>query len=291
MAKNVLGKGLEALISSRAKEVISSEAVGKEKIGDAINFINIEDIITGPNQPRIDFNKEKMSELVMSIKEKGIVEPILVRPRDNKYELIAGERRWRAAKEAGLDKVPVIIKHVSDKEAFEMSLIENIQREDLNPLEEARAYQFLMDEYKINHEDIARAVGKDRSTVTNTMRLLKLSEDIQKEIRAENLTMGHARALLSLDDPLRQKLIAKKIVKKGLSVRETERLVKKSSGIIVKEPKVQRDPFLLKITEELQHLFGTKVSLSGTSKKGKIEINYFSSDDLSRLLDILEIKL
>ena len=287
MAKNVLGRGLEALISSKPRE----HAVSETKEGEGANFITIDKIVTSSTQPRLNFNKEKMAELIMSVKEKGVVEPILVRPKNDKYEIIAGERRWRAATEAGFDTIPVLIKDVSDKEALEMSLIENIQREDLNSLEEAKAYQFLMDEYKISHEEIARALGKDRSTVSNTIRLLKLPETIQQEIRNENLTMGHARTLLSLEDSARQKLIAKKIVKKGLSVRATELLVKKDMGTHIKPKEKQRDPHLSRIVEELQHLFGTKVSIAGKSDKGKIEITYYSGDDLSRILDILDIKL
>jgi ParB family chromosome partitioning protein len=290
MAKNVLGRGLEALISS--KPIIESEQI-KTRENEGGNLIKLNSIVTSANQPRLDFNKEKLAELMMSIKEKGVVEPILVRPKDDKYEIIAGERRWRAAKEIGFEDMPVIIKNVSDKEAFEMSLIENIQREDLNPLEEAKAYQFLMEQYKTSHEEIARAVGKDRSTISNSMRLLRLPEDIQKEIRNENLTMGHARALLSLESPVRQKLLAKKIVRKGLSVREAELLVKKETGTLIKQTtkEKQRDPYLLKIAEEMQHLFGTKVSVAGKSNKGKIEITYYSADDISRILDILDIKL
>jgi len=287
MVKNVLGRGLEALIASKPKETTLAET--KEAVG--ANFITIDKIVTSSTQPRINFNKQKMAELIMSVKEKGVVEPILVRPKNDKYEIIAGERRWRAATEAGFDTIPVIIKDVSDKEALEMSLIENIQREDLNPLEEAKAYRFLMDEYKITHEEISKVLGKDRSTVSNTIRLLKLPDVIQEEIRNENLTMGHARALLSLEDAAKQKLIAKKIVKKGLSVRATELLVKRDIGAPIKPKEKQRDPHLSRIAEELQHLFGTKVSIIGKSNKGKIEITYYSDDDLSRILDILDIKL
>lgn len=287
MAKSVLGRGLEALISSKP-EVSSFTEPKESEVG---SFIKIENIITSAKQPRVTFNKEKMAELISSIKEKGVVEPILVRPKNDKYEIIAGERRWRAATEAGFDTIPVVIKDVSDKDALELSLIENIQREDLNPLEEAKAYQFLMAEYKITHEEIAKALGKDRSTVSNTIRLLKLPEGIREEIRNENLTMGHARALLSLEDPARQQLLAKKIAKKGLSVRETELLVKKDMGVQIAPKEKQADPHLSKIAEEFQHLFGTKVSISGKSNKGKIEITYYSEDDLSRIMDILDIKL
>lgn len=291
MAKNVLGRGLDALISVKMPITNEEPEIKKENSG-GINFIKIDDIVISSIQPRTDFNAEEMAELIMSIREKGIIQPIVVRPKNDKYEIIAGERRWRAAKEVGFDTIPVTIKNVSDKEALEMSLIENIQREDLNPLEEARAYQFLMEQYKISHEEIAKALGKDRSTISNTVRLLKLPEDIQQEIRNEHLTMGHARALLGIDDPVRQKLLAKKIVKKGLSVRETESLAKKEvTGVVKGTEEKQRDPYLLKIIEQLQHLFGTKVIIFGKSKKGKIEITYYSEDDLSRILDVLDIKL
>ena len=282
MTKNVLGKGLEALISSRTVPV-------EEKTG--VISLRIDDIIASTYQPRSDFKKEKMAELVMSIKEKGLVEPILVRPKGDKYELVAGERRWRAAKEAGLVNIPVIIKDVSDREALELSLIENIQREDLNPLEEAKAYESLMQQFRLGQEEIAKAVGKDRSTISNTIRLLKLPQEVQAEIRKENLSMGHARALLSLEDPIKQKLIARRIVRKGLSVRETEILVKKDIGGVKGPKQQQQDVYLTRIAEELKRIFGTKVSLTGRPHKGKIEISYYSNDDLTRILDILEIKL
>lgn len=292
MAKNVLGKGLEALISSKpvAIEEELKEKAG-EKGGEGTINLAITDIITSSNQPRREFNKEKMMELVMSIKEKGVVEPILVRAKGNKYELIAGERRWRAAKEAGLYNIPAIIKNVSDREALELSLIENIQREDLNPIEEARAYQLLIEQFKMGQEEIAKAVGKDRSTVANIIRLLKLPEDIQAELRKENLTMGHARALLSLEDLIKQKMIFRRVVRKGLSVRETEELVRSNLEGPRKRLVKERDIYLEKIAEELKIIFGTKVSVTGKSNRGKIEIKYYSSDDLSRIMDILEIKL
>lgn len=288
MAKNVLGRGLEALITPVSRD---SESVEKREEG-GVNFIRIDDISASSKQPRIDFNKEKMDELIMSIKQRGVVEPILVRPKNNRYEIIAGERRWRAAKEAGFSTIPAIIKDVSEKDAFELSLIENIQREDLDPLEEAKAYQFLMENYKLSHEEIARAVGRDRSTISNTLRLLKLPEDIQDEIKKEKLTMGHARALLSLEDPARQRIVAKKVLQNSLSVRETEALVKKYMEVSIKQPiPTPKDPYLSQITEKLQHLFGTKVCISGKSNKGKIEITFYSSEDLSRILDILSISL
>lgn len=292
MAKNVLGRGLEALISSKKTDVMEEEKPRiQQEIGEGAHLLKIDEIIPGSNQPRMEFNKEKMAELVMSIKGKGIVEPIVVRKKDNKYEIIAGERRWRAAREAGFDTVPVILRNVSDKDALEMSLVENIQREDLNPLEEAKAYQYLMEQYNITHEEIARALGKDRSTVSNIIRLLKLPAEIQKEIKSGDLSMGHARALLGIENESIQKLVARKIVRRGLSVREAERLVKKASGAGVKEPAKQRDPYLIKIAEELQHIFGTKVTLSGKSDKGKIEIIYYSKDDLTRIIDTLDIRL
>lgn len=282
MTKNVLGKGLEALISSRTVPI-------EEKAG--VISLRIDDIIASTYQPRGEFKKEKMAELIMSIKEKGLVEPILVRAKGDKYELIAGERRWRAAKEAGLGNLPVIIRDVSDREALELSLIENIQREDLNPLEEAKAYESLMQQFSLGQEEIAKAVGKDRSTISNTIRLLKLPQEVQAEIRKENLSMGHARALLSLEDPIKQKLIARRIVRKGLSVRETETLVKKDIGGVKGSKQQAQEVYLSRIAEELKRIFGTKVSISGKSHKGKIEISYYSNDDLTRILDILEIKL
>lgn len=293
MGKNVLGRGLEALISSKplSIEEEASKEKTEEKVSEGAINLAIADIITSSNQPRSEFNKEKMMELVMSIKEKGVVEPILVRAKGNKYELIAGERRWRAAKEAGLYNIPAIIRNVSDREALEISLIENIQRADLNPVEEAKAYQLLIEQFKISQEEIAKAVGKDRSTVANTIRLLKLPEEIQAELKKENLTMGHARALLSLEDPIRQKMIFRRVLRKGLSVRETEDLVRSNLEGPRKRLMKEKDIYLDKIAEELKLIFGTKVSVTGNTNRGKIEIKYYSSDDLSRFLDILEIKL
>ncbi|MDD5633828.1 MAG: ParB/RepB/Spo0J family partition protein [Candidatus Omnitrophica bacterium] len=271
-----LGKGLSALISEDPTKT-------RERVAN----IRLTDIVPNPFQPRRIFGQEKMTELVESLKEKGVIQPILVRPAGAGYELIAGERRWRAAKELQLSEIPAIIKNdIDDANCLEISIIENIQREELNPLEEANAYKELADKFEHTLEKIGQMVGKDKTTISNSLRILTLPSEITKFIEDGSISAGHAKALLSLESEYRRKKIAKLIVKKGISVRETEQLVKR-----VIDPRkksvLPKDPEISTIEETLQHKLGTKVQIIQGKKRGRIEIQYFSNEDLQRLLGLL----
>lgn len=288
--RKALGKGLQALIPNIKPDVETaiSSGAGAEKGEYHIVYLGISDIRPGPYQPRSDFNREKMQELVSSIKEKGVVQPILVRKTDLGYEVIAGERRLRAVKSLGIKKIPAIVKEVDDVNAIELGLIENIQREDLNPIEEARAYERLSNNFGFTQGQIAQAVGKDRTSVTNTLRLLNLPAKIQKFVLDDLLTMGHARALLSVTDPYRQMKICKRIIKKGLSVREAEQLVR--PPIPSRRSSVYRavDPHIRATEEELQQTLGTRVRIHHGKKRGRVIIEYFSIADLERIIGIIK---
>ncbi len=275
MAKKALGKGLSALIPEY-KEVKSS----------GVTELKITDIVAGENQPRRKFAQDALNELAESIKEHGIVQPIVVRKKENYYEIVAGERRWRAARLAGLKSVPVVIKDYSEIQAIEIALIENLQREDLNPIEEANAYKSLMDEHKISQEEIAKKIGKSRPAITNTLRLLNLDDEVKEFLITGELSAGHARALLAIDEKKKQIEIADKIIKEGLSVRQVEKISKKKEAIHMKEAK---SPEIIEIEDRLRNLLHTKVNLIHGKKKGKIEIEYYSIDDLDRILELLEI--
>ncbi len=270
--KTALGKGLDALIPDR---------------GDNIVNLDIDRILPGKQQPRRVFQEEALKGLSASIKEKGVLQPIIVsRTGDGTFSLIAGERRWRASMLAGLKKIPALIKNVASKDALEIALIENIQREDLNPIETAEAFNRLQQDFNMTQEELADKVGKERATVANYLRLLKLPDEIKNMLYNGALSMGHARALLSLEGRLNQIEAARKIIKKGLSVREAEALAKKSS-LPVKTAGL-RDPQIQSLEEKLKKSLGTKVHLiQKNGKRGKIEIEYSSLDELDRLLDIL----
>ncbi len=256
--------------------------------------VPIENVSGNPDQPRKSFDEGSLAELSASIKEKGVIQPILVEKKGDSYIIIAGERRYRASKMAGLATVPVIVRDFSDNEKLEIALIENIQREDLNPIEEARAYHDLMARANFNQEEVALKVGKNRSTVANSLRLLKLPEDIQKSLSEGLISAGHARAILSFDTENQMKDLHKKIISDGLSVREAEGLsasgkkstTKKSGNGGRISPQV--NPELRGIQEKFIDKFGTKVNISGNLHKGKIEISYFSMDDLERLYEIIK---
>jgi ParB family chromosome partitioning protein len=274
--KPALGKGLSALIPDQARS-------------NEILELDIKTITPNDYQPRKAFDDKALSELVASIKEKGVIQPVIVRRiSDKSYQLIAGERRWRASKAAGLEKIPVIIKDAAPEEALELALIENIQREDLNPLETAEAFHRLIIDFNLTHEDLSRKVGKDRATVTNYLRILKLPSEVKRWIAEGSLSIGHAKALLQIDDPQAQTAAAKKIIKNGLSVREAEALSKKTSTSRPK-PKTAKDPQIASLEEKLIQSLGTKVRLihKNTKKSGKIEIEYYSLEELDRLLEIL----
>jgi len=278
MAKQALGRGLSALIpetiSMREREIIELE---------------VSRIKPGKYQPRVDFDEEKQTELVDSIKEKGVVQPIIVRPLDGEFEIIAGERRLRAAKSLGYEKVPAIVRAADDEQALELAIVENVQREDLNPIEEARAYAQLNQVFGLSHDDIARKVGRSRATVTNVMRLLKLPSELQEDISTGKLSAGHAKALLMLENSREQKKLRDAIVGRGLSVREAEKYVEKIKSPPAHRRKIglQKSPELVKMEEELMGRLGTHVSISPGKRKGRIEIEFYSQDDLERILGII----
>ena len=275
MQRKALGKGLRALIP-----------VVEEK-REGILEIPVEEIKPNRYQPRKMFTDAKLDELVSSIKEKGIIQPIIVQKTGSGYELIAGERRWRAAQKAGMEKIPVIVKEVTGEGSLELALIENIQRENLNPMEEARAYQRLADEFHLIQEEIAKKVGKDRSSVANYLRLLKLPQEIQDSIANEELTMGHARALLSLDSAKEQIFLKERIIKRNMSVREIESFITRGKRVKKELPKKTVDIFKNRMEEELQKFLGTKVNIIKGRKRGKIEIIFYSDEDFERIIELI----
>jgi ParB family chromosome partitioning protein len=282
MKKKALGRGIEALIPIKSTETQTN----------LLKEIPVGMLEAGRFQPRMNFDAARHEELVLSIREKGVMQPLIVRPiksgGEQKYEIIAGERRFRALKELKHTKVPVIIRDVRDEEALELSLIENIQRQELNAIEEAHAYERLINEFSLSQEEVSKAVGKDRSTIANSLRLLKLPLVIQDYVSRGTLSMGHARALLPVEDKNLQVLMAEKVAKKGLSVREIEVLVKKMpqhTSRIKKDKKV--DPYIKAAEDDLQARLGTKVSIIQGRKRGKIIIDYYSNKDLERLIKIL----
>ncbi len=295
------GKGLETLIPQKTtppaeKEAPEIKVVEKvvEKIVEKPGELELKlsEIVPNSEQPRKEFDEDTLMELAESIKQFGILQPLLVQKKGKYYEIIAGERRWRAAKLAGLKKVPVILKDFTDLEAMEISLIENIQRENLNSIEEAYAYKRLIEEFHLKQDEVAERVSKSRAAVTNSMRLLKLDPRVQKMLVDEMLSSGHARTLLSLEDPELQYQTAQKIFDEKLSVRETEKLVKQllNPRIVPKREKdPQMDAAYEKLEERLKGIIGTKVSISrGRGKKGKIEIEYYSQEELERILELFE---
>ncbi|HTY12675.1 MAG TPA: ParB/RepB/Spo0J family partition protein [Candidatus Omnitrophota bacterium] len=280
--KKGLGKGLNALIPQ------GSVFTG----GRTIVNVEISKVVPNPRQPRTVFKDESLSELAESIKSKGIAQPILVRMRKGGYELVAGERRLRAAKLAGLSTVPAIIKDFSDEDSVELSIIENVQREDLNPMDEAEAYDRLMTEFKLTQQDVAKKVGKNRSTVANALRFLELPTEIKKSLRKGEITAGHARALLAITDKEKMLLMFRDVVKNKLSVRDIEVVVygapKSEEGKKKSKRKSEtKNPELQPFIEKLANHFGTKISIKGTVGRGRIEIEYYSQEDLERLLELM----
>lgn len=295
MAARGLGKGLDALIpvsgeSKGSKKTASEEE--KEKGQETL--VKITMVEPNREQPRKSFDEDALNELAESIKQFGLLQPILVQDRKDHYEIIAGERRWRAAKIAGLKEVPVIIKNLTEQEIVEISLIENIQRENLNPIEEALAYKKLLNEFHLKQEEVAEKVSKSRTAVTNSMRLLKLPDEVQEMVVSEEITTGHARALLGIEDPEQQIACAKKIVNEKLSVRDVEKLVKNINKPAkekkeAKEKEKEINFIYQNIGEKLKTFFGTKVSVTGKENgSGKIEIEFYSHEDLERILDMLK---
>lgn len=295
--KKGLGKGLGNLIPESDKEAQKTKVVEKvveKKVivkEHAETIVKINEVEPNKNQPRRTFDEDALLELAESIKQHGVIQPLIVKKRDKYYEIIAGERRWRAAKMAGLKEIPIVIKDLSDQEIMEVALIENIQREDLNPIEEAQAYQRLIKEYNYKQDELAERVSKSRVAVTNSMRLLKLDERVQKMIIDDMISAGHARALLAITDSEKQYTIAMKVFDEKLSVRETEKLIKNLDKQV--KPKVNTTPendFIYRdIENKLKESMGTKVIIHNKdNNKGKIEIEYYSQDDFERIVDILK---
>lgn len=278
MSKKGLGKGLGALI-----------ATANEEVSSGVVELRINDIEPNAGQPRKKFDDEKLMQLSDSIKQHGIVQPIIVRKENSTYKIVAGERRWRAARLAGLTTVPVIIKDVTNKQVMEMALIENIQREDLNPIEEAEAYERLINEYNMTQEELSNSIGKNRSTIANIIRLLALGDIVKEFLINGDISSGHARALLAIDEKEKQEIVCKEIIDKNLNVRETENYVKRLLTDQKKGKKViNNDANIVKIEDELKKILGTKVKLSNNNKKGKIMIEYYSNDELERILEIFK---
>lgn len=281
---NRLGRGLNALIPER------QEADGADSSRSLIQ-IEVARIKANPYQPRTDFDPKALEELKTSIKEKGIIQPITVREANGAYELISGERRLRAVAELGVEKIPAYIIDVSSKEEMlELAIIENVQRERLNPIEQAVAYQRLIDECNLTQEDVAAKIGKDRTTITNILRLLKLPAHIQKSVQKEEISMGHARALLAVDDAGIQQEIWKKTLKNSYSVRKLEKMIKdwQEGRARQKEVKPRRSVFIQKVEDELREVFGTKVVVRSRKEGGSIDIEFYSPEDLNRLLEIFD---
>ncbi len=285
MAKSALGKGLSALISARPAPIrLEAEP------GEKIQQVDLSRIVPSPLQPRKDFAREALNELVESIRQHGIIQPLVVRLVSGKHELIAGERRWRAAQEAGLTQAPIISRVATDLEVLELSLIENLQRADLNPIEEAQAYARLSNEFGMRQEDIAHKVGRSRAAVANSMRLLDLHEQVQTWVTQGLLSVGHAKVLLALKEPEEQKAVAETILRRSATVRATERLVARQLGGT--RPRRKRQTVATSATiddlqNRLQEHLGTRVTIHHGEKRGRIEIEYYGNDDLQRVLNAL----
>ncbi|MFA6130355.1 MAG: ParB/RepB/Spo0J family partition protein [Candidatus Omnitrophota bacterium] len=282
MERKALGKGLSALIPEKTFEGQTHK--------EEIVYLQSEQIKPNPFQPRENFDQQSIEELAQSIKEKGVIQPLLVRRRGDNYELIAGERRFRAATILNLKEIPVIVRDVSDQDSLELALIENIQREGLNPIEEAHAYQHLMDKFQVTQEKISEVLGKARVTITNTLRLLKLPHEIQEEMKKGRISFAHGRALLEIEDINHQRKLVQDVISKGLSVRELESLIKSSRPKLIKRSigQGQREPLVAILEEQLQHALATKVRISKRKKRGHINIEFYSQEDLERIVNVIK---
>jgi len=282
MERRALGKGLSALIPEKVLES------GSHK--EEIIYVQSEQIKPNPFQPREDFDQASIEELAQSIKEKGVIQPLLVRRKGDNYELIAGERRLRASNSLGLNEIPIIVRDVSDQDSLELALIENIQREGLNPIEEAHAYQHLIDKFQVTQEKISEVLGKARATITNTLRLLKLPHEIQQEMKKGRISFAHGRTLLEIDDANQQRRLAQDIITKGLSVRELESLIKSSrpKGLKRKVSQGQSEPLVGILEEQMQHALATKVRIIKRKKRGHINIEFYSQEDLERIANVIK---
>jgi ParB family chromosome partitioning protein len=278
MKRKALGKGLKAFIPEEYG------ILKEERYAD----LEIEQLKPNPLQPRLKFDKESIDELARSIKESGVLQPVIVVSEGNYYRIVVGERRWRAAQKIGLRKIPSLIRSMPKVQQLEISLVENLQREDLNPLEIALAYQKLVQELDYTQQEIAEKVGKDRTSVANYLRLLNLPKEIQDNLAERKISMGHARALIAIEDPKLQISVSRQIIQRQLSVRDVEKMVHKLKQTIPSQKRQTADPDLKALQEEFVKLLATKVSISGSQKKGYIKIYYFSADDLNRIYEKLK---
>jgi len=302
MAKKALGKGLGALIKNQGNQSNITKPGGNSNApgthDNDVRMVAIDSVVPSPLQPRKHFTDSQLDDLMDSIKQHGIIQPLITREVDGKLELIAGERRWRASNRLGLEKVPVIVRTASDRDVLEMALIENLQREDLNPIEEAAGYVRLAKEFTMKQEDIALRVGKSRASVANAMRLLDLHDDVQSMVSQQRLTVGHAKAILTLKDHNEQLLAADQILKKKLNVRAAEKLTQTfnqqktgTTSPTATTKSAEEMALIEKIQTQLQQDFSTRVHLHHTAKKGRIEIEYYGNEDLNRLLELLGVNL
>lgn len=284
-----LGRGLDALFGEIETPVQTDQDSEETESGEnGIRNINLDDIKPNANQPRKTFDEEKIRELADSISENGLIQPVVLRRSGEGYEIVAGERRWRAARLAGMKTIPSIIRELSEKELALFAIIENMQREDLNPIEEAKGVSSMVETYGMTQDQVSKSLGKSRPYVTNMLRLLRLPQQIQDMINEGKITNGHGRALLALPTEKMQIEVAKKIVSQGLSVRQTEELVRNGGTRRTPKPrKVKKSPDVMQVETELKDIFGTKVSLKQSGKKGRIEIEYYGRDDMERLIDML----
>jgi ParB family chromosome partitioning protein len=308
--KMALGRGLSALVSSAAPVAVTppmpqlatqvtetitniANSTTATDPTSGVQYVDVARISANPEQPRVDFPEQEINELSESIKALGVLQPILVRPWQGSYQIVAGERRFRASIRAGLSQVPVLIKELSDRDTFEVALVENVQRLNLNPLEEARGYQRLMDEFNLNAQEVAARVGKDRATVANLVRILKLPTAVQEYLREGIITVGHAKAILTVKEPAAQTSLAQKVIDESLSVRALEAIV--SREVILEDPKKPRGGKRIEsskfpeIEERLRNALGTKVTIRRSKKGGAVELHFFSDSELDRLIDILSI--
>jgi len=284
-----LGKGLDALFADQAPVSERKDNGEMQRVDDSdrVLYIDINDIKPNANQPRKNFNAEKIRELADSIVEHGIIQPLVVRESNGFCEIVAGERRWRAARIAGLKKVPCIMREFTDEQNMLVSIIENMQREDLNPIEEAKGLQQMMVNFGLTHDQISKSISKSRPYISNSLRLLKLPEEIQDMVSDGLLSMGHARALVNVDSQELQIALCRSVVEEGLSVRELERIVAAEGKPKKRRAKRMKNPDTIRVENQLKEKFGTKVTISETGKKGKIQLEFYSPEELNRLLDML----
>jgi len=293
MARKALGRGIGALIGGDESGKPAASSAKSAAGGEEVRKVPLNKLEPSSLQPRKTFSEDQLDELTASIRERGIIQPLIVRARGAKFELIAGERRWRASQAAGLKEVPVIVRKASDSDVLEMALIENLQRADLNPIEEAEGYALLAQKFKLTQEDISKRVGKSRASVANALRLRSLSPEVRGLVKTGRLSVGHGKVLLAVDDQGEQEALAHEVVRKDLSVRQTEQLLKKSRNPPARQKKKRSGAVAdwRDLEQQVQRAVGTRVRLVGSADKGKLEIHYFNESELERVLAALGVKM